>query len=306
MRINKKDDSRIRRKISSAMKNAQRVLTEQGLEIESPWSPRPGFKGSNDIEIELEQPNIFHIPVEMNLPLSWSRQWLIQASKKITFSSSVLTKHQERITILAPLLRSATEESLRTAWLLEEEDPKIRLARGLLTEMEGCWEKLRYFEEVDHGLTASTKTYLRHLQEKCEEIFPTSFKYPKDNAKIVGLMNQSYPNMTQLYIEKLPQMNKELKSSDRSGVYGETSSSAHATAGLADGRPGSFISGQFVFDDNSNLHDEGRIIGPACLAFAQSTNMMHSYLGVQSNAQSWIYSISDNLSEWCSLNGCEG
>ncbi|MFE6385182.1 hypothetical protein [Nocardiopsis dassonvillei] len=305
MTITKKDDSRIRRKIASKMKDAQKILTEPTPGVESPWIPQPNSEGSKDIEIEINQPSLFNIPIEINLPLSWSRCWLIQASKRIVFSASALTKSQERITNISPLLRSATEEALWSTWLLEGRYPQIRLARGLLAEMEGSWSKIQYFNETDHGFTEKARGYLKHLQERSEEEFPDSFKYSPNGKKIVNLGGESYPKISKLYIDHLPQMNKEPKDSQKSGVYGEASSPTHAIAGLTDGRPVSYTSGQFIFDDSSNLHDEGRIIGPACLAFAQATNMIHSYLGFKSESEGWILSISEALIEWCSLNGCE-
>lgn len=305
MRITKKDDSRIRRKLANRMKNSQRVLLEPGLSIDSPWHPKPDSNGSKDRTIGLEQPNILHIPIDINLPLSWSRYWLIRASKRIIFSSSSLTKNHESLTTLSPLLRAATEESLWATWLLEGDDADTRLARGLLAEMEGCWSKLQYFEEIEHGFTQSAETYLHHLQERAKEEFPSSFKYSKNGKKIVSLQGQSFPKISQLYLEKLPRFDKGNRDSNRSGVYGETSSPSHAIAGLTDGQPGTYESGQFIFEDRSNLHDEGRSIAPACIAFSEAVNRMHWHLGVDSNTESWILGIGDDLTEWCSLNGCE-
>lgn len=213
---------------------------------------------------------------------------------------------EARLAGLGPVVRAAAEKLVTAAWIVDAESPEARLARAVLVELDGIQWQLRYLadageEQMHDELQADHDGIVQAVKDL---LGPEAVKRGSAGT-VVRVVGEQLPTKTGLF-------NYVLSGAEKNrgrAMYGEHSVFAHPTGYLrvVYAEPLRGVEGtQLLYAPRSTVHDEGRLIEGALIAFAHATANFGYYIGcdLRPAVTDLITSAVALWERWCTANGC--
>jgi hypothetical protein len=233
--------------------------------------------------------------------------FLREAADGLALAGHIQTLTPEaRVAGLGPVVRTAAEKLVTTAWLLDTESPEGRLARVVLMELDGIQWQMRYLEDAGED-QAHEELQAEHdgIVQAVEDVLGAKAVRRGSGKRVIRVAGEQLPTKTTLFNHVLS--GDELNRGR--AMYGEHSVFAHPTGyrQAVFSEPLRGVEGtQIVYATRSNVHDEGRLVEPALLALAHAMASVGNYIGqnLRPAATDLLSSAAELWQEWCMANGC--
>lgn len=202
-----------------------------------------------------------------NLPLSQARVLVADAAGALAAIGHLATTQdpQTRRAGIGPLARACAERASTVCWVLANDDEDERLKRSLLVELDGVNRLLNLLPHTRRtGDVTDVEQARTAFLRVAEERFGSCETSDRGVTSIDGL--------------RVPSLTKRVTDATSAQGYAELNVFTHPTghAVAAHTQTAAVEFGQVAWVPVSTLHEEGRLIEPAVLAFAKSAEVVVS------------------------------